>query len=72
MTEAREAVAQKVTDGDLTQAEADEITSDLEDRITEGLDREGPGMRGPGAPKGDAPSDSPTSTPSPSTTEGDS
>lgn len=55
VTRAEELLDEKVADGDLTQAEADEISADLTERITEGLDRSGPGPRGerPGGPADD-------------------
>lgn len=50
VTFAQEQVTARVTAGDLTQAQADEITADLETRVTDGLDRAlptgGPGGRG--------------------------
>ncbi len=52
---AEELLAERVADGDLTQERADAISSDLTERITEGLDRSGPGPRGerPGGPADD-------------------
>lgn len=52
VTRAQELLADAVADGDLTQERADEISSGLTEKITEGLDRSGPGPRGerPGAP----------------------
>lgn len=46
VTRAEELLADAVADGDLTQERADEISSGLTDKITEGLDRSGPGPRG--------------------------
>lgn len=46
VTRAQELLADAVADGDLTQERADEISSGLTEKITEGLDRSGPGPRG--------------------------
>jgi len=58
VTFAQEQLAERVTAGDLTQERADEISADLEDRITESLDRSRPmggrGGHGPGDGFGDA------------------
>jgi polyhydroxyalkanoate synthesis regulator phasin len=55
VTRAEELLAEKVAEGDLTQERADEISSELDERITEGLDRSLPGPRGdrPGGPADD-------------------
>lgn len=55
VTRAEELLDERVAAGDLTQERADEISADLTERITEGLDRSGPGPRGdrPGGPADD-------------------
>lgn len=52
VTAAQERIAQAVEDGDLTQEQADERLADLEDRITERVNSDDRGQRGPG-PRGD-------------------
>jgi uncharacterized protein YidB (DUF937 family) len=73
VTAGEERLAQAVTDGRLTQAEADEKAADLEARITERLDqpigfgrhghRGGPPFGGPGEPSAEQPSAGPTTAP---------
>ena len=72
-------LAEKVADGDLTQAQADERAAELEARVTDSLDKArpagGPGGPGHHGPRGDAPdteaddADAEPSTSSSSTTE---
>ena len=43
-------IGQAVTDGELTQEEADERLADLEERVTERVESDAPARRGPGGP----------------------
>ncbi|MGY1802419.1 hypothetical protein ACI78T_03960 [Blastococcus sp. SYSU D00922] len=52
VAEAQQRIAQAVEDGHLTQEEADERLADLEERITERVNSDDPGPRGPGGPFG--------------------
>lgn len=53
VTAQRERIAQAVEDGDLPQVEADERLADLEDRVTERVNSDDWGHRGPGGRDGD-------------------
>ncbi|MCW2613444.1 MAG: hypothetical protein JWN08_438, partial [Frankiales bacterium] len=60
-------LAQAVTDGRLTQAQADERAATLEERVTAQLDElcgPGGGGRGPGGPRGEAPAPDASQAPS--------
>ena len=58
VTAAQEDIAQAVEDGNLTQEQADERLADLEERVTERVNSDGPG-HGPGG-RGDRHTDGPT------------
>ena len=53
LTAAQERIAQAVEDGDLTQEQADERLADLEARVTERVNSDDRGDRGPGGRGGD-------------------
>ncbi len=61
-------LAQAVTDGTITQAQADKVKASLRERITDKVDRVAKGQRGDrdndGPPAADAPGDGSTATPS--------